>query len=662
MAIFKRPYDGFSPRQLLEHFHHRPHIRFRPQVDDEHLEKNLIDDVLDNAFTFNHERHCYPGGIDWLANPSRDIEWQILLHKCYYFVGLGLHFRRTGDIRYRDQWVCLTESWIAQVEPGFIASDVTGRRIQNWIFAFHYFVHTIPEPCIPSDFLMRFLDSLHRQLDYLRHHLTSARNHRTLELYTLFLAAVVFPEFRQAGEWLAFSVEALTENAQQDILPDGVHCELSTFYHHTVLKNFLAVKQLAVDNEIHFPAEFDLAIRRALQFSLWVHKPDGAIPSLSDGDTGCFHELLVQADKLYPDPRLRFVTTFGQSGQAPQQRSRGFAVGGYYILRSPWQSRDEHYTDGRYLIFDCGPLGAGNHGHLDLLNIEVAAHGRSLVVDPGRYTYDESGETNWRVRFRSTASHNTVQVDGKDQARYEYSPRNGKFRITGPHPVAEPREFVTTRHFDYLHGVARSHEYGAIHHRKVFFALDEYWLVCDYLEDDVEHDYCLRFHLSPEADGNIQVWTPGHGLFADSPNLLVVQTEVATRFRVDKGWFSPVYGSKHPIPVLRYDCHGRRALFQTLLFPYAQHAPRVVINPLPDGEGCSAFHCHLQRHGQVVNDYYFIAYGDKGGQWNYQDIGFRGRFGFLRLDSRGRPLHAFVLNGDRMDFAGRTMATTGEPS
>ena len=79
-------------------------------------------------------------------------------------------------------------------------------------------------------------------------------------------------------------------------------------------------------------------------------------------------------------------------------------------------------------MFDCGPLGEGNHGHLDCLSFELAAHGRSLVVDPGRYTYSEAGETNWRVHFRGTAAHNTVCVDGRNQTRYEPKPVKDKSR------------------------------------------------------------------------------------------------------------------------------------------------------------------------------------------------------------------------------------------
>ncbi len=658
--IFAQPYGNLSPSQLLEHFHHRPSIRFTPQVEAEHLQKKRVDEVLVNTFTFNHERHRLSEPIAWLNNPSRDIEWLILLHKCYYFVGLGLHYRRTGDLRYRDRWVELTESWIEQVPPGFIASDVTGRRVQNWIFAFYYFIHSHPFSCVSGDFLLRFLQSLHEQVDYLIRHLTPARNHRTLELYTIFLAAVVFPEFRDAKKWLEFSITALTENAQNDILSDGVHCELSTFYHHTVLKNFLAVKQLAVDNHIGFPPAFDRQIQKALEFSLWVHKPDGAIPSLSDGDPGSFHELLKQGYQLYGGPCLQFAVTGEHSGQPPKRRSRWFPEGGYAIVRGPWESA-ENTRDGHYLIFDCGPLGAGNHGHLDVLNIELAGCGRSLIVDPGRYTYDESGGINWRARFRGTAAHNTVEVDGKNQARYQYSPRHGKYRILGAHPEPALRTFVTTCHFDFVHGQVRSDEYPAIHHRTIFFAVWEYWLICDFLKSDLEHDYYLRFHLHPNACGKVTTKSTVQGHFSDSPNLLVVQTGTQAGFRMDEGWFSPRYGVKYPVPVLRYDLHGRQALFQTLLFPWASHPPKVSIKPLPSGrEECSAFRCRLSRAGQVIDDYFFLCHGAGEGCWQCDDIQFQGRFGFLRLDQAGCPRHAFTLAGGRLFYQHQRVSTEGE--
>ena len=66
---------------------------------------------------------------------------------------------------------------------------------------------------------------------------------------------------------------------------------------------------------------------------------------------------------------------------------------------------------------DGGPQGflsIAAHGHADALSIEVRHDGVDLLVDPGTYCYH--GEPEWRSYFRSTRAHNTIEIDGEDQA------------------------------------------------------------------------------------------------------------------------------------------------------------------------------------------------------------------------------------------------------
>ncbi|HFD12296.1 MAG TPA: alginate lyase family protein [Crenotrichaceae bacterium] len=662
--ILSPPFARLSTQQLLRHFQQRNSVRYSPLVDCEHTEKQVIDAVLNHSFCFNSESYQLGNNINWKKNPSSDIEWLILLHKCYYFVGLGIHYRQTNDPRYLHKWISLTQSWIAQTEPGFIASDVTGRRIQNWIFAFYYFVHTNPQQCISAGFLQVFLRSLHQQVNYLVDNLTAARNHRTLELFAVFLAAVVFPEFRQASRWLQFSKTELTRNVKNDFLADGVHCELSTFYHHIVLKNLLEIKRLAIANQISFDPQFDQAIKRAITFSAYVHKPDGNIPSLSDGDTGCFLDLLKRGYELFGGEKLRFITSQGRAGIAPKSRSRGFTQSGYYILRSPWQA-NQQWQDARYLVFDCGPLGAGNHGHLDLLNIEAAAFGRSLIVDPGRYTYDESGDTNWRVLFRSTAYHNTVQVDGRNQSRYEFSPRRNKFKVTGVAAEAELGCFSSNRDCDYVHGIARSHEYSAIHERKIFFAAGEYWLICDYLDDDSDqqHNYSLRFHLSADAQNSISTCVDKHSWMIETPHMHLLQTQrTSTHYSVEQGFVSPQYGVKHEAPILRFDRIANRTAFETLIYPYKNIAPRIRMKTLDQQKHShsSTLHCRIQTVDTVVNDYYFISHDKTRKFWKHGCISCDGSFCYLRFDKSGQLINVFALADSHITVNGQPIQTDGE--
>jgi hypothetical protein len=69
-----------------------------------------------------------------------------------------------------------------------------------------------------------------------------------------------------------------------------------------------------------------------------------------------------------------------------------------------------------YCFISCGPNGqngVGGHNHNDKLSFELMLNGRDIIVDPGTYVYTPYPE--WRNTFRSTAYHNTVKIDDREQ-------------------------------------------------------------------------------------------------------------------------------------------------------------------------------------------------------------------------------------------------------
>jgi uncharacterized heparinase superfamily protein len=644
-AIFRSPLGGWSPTELLAYFRQRRSVHYFPVLDESQTHRAKADEILRNRFNFNEEAYELNAGFDWTKNPSADIEWLILLHKFYYAAELGLAYDETRDERYAAKWMELTDGWIATVPMDFLPSDVAGRRIQNWISAHYYFVTLNAVPTLSPLFYTRFLNSLHEQVRHLIASLTPARNHRTLELWAIFFVAVVFPEFREADRWLEFAKQELLANAQDDILPDGVHCELSTDYHHLVLRNFLYVARLAKLNNIELPARLHAKILQALKFSLHSHKPDGTIPSLSDGDTGSFLALLKQGYELYGDKTMLYVASKGRAGQMPVCRSRAFKDGGYFTQRSGW-GEIEAFADERYLIFDCGALGAGNHGHLDLLSFEMAAYGQSLVVDPGRFTYHEpapdSGEINWRVFFRGTAAHNTVVVDGKNQTRYEFHKR--KFKIKGEAPDHELKAFVTRSGFDYLHGVARSHQYNVTHERRIVFVAGEYWVISDVLLSDDQHEYDLLFHLSHKAMGRTSVESQAETLRIDAPHLVIAQShDPNIESSLESGFVSPTYGVKHAAPVVRFTQRAANTSFHTILFPYQAERPELTIQPLEvfsEERLCSptettAFCVTIQRGERVVKDHFLFVHQRQHELHQCGNLRFQGALNYFRKTLSG---------------------------
>jgi hypothetical protein len=58
--------------------------------------------------------------------------------------------------------------------------------------------------------------------------------------------------------------------------------------------------------------------------------------------------------------------------------------------------------------------GAAGHSHAHSLHFILRNAGQAVLIDPGTYTY--VSDPVWRDRFRGTAAHNTIRVDGRDQA------------------------------------------------------------------------------------------------------------------------------------------------------------------------------------------------------------------------------------------------------
>jgi uncharacterized heparinase superfamily protein len=631
------PWDACSGEALLEHFRVRPQVRSFAVAEPEETRRERIDALLAGRFEFNGEAHALPEPLDWLRNPSSDLEWHIMLHKFYYAVGLGLAHRDSGDARYLECWIELVSSWIDQVPAGFIAADVTGRRVQNWIYAFHLFVVEAGAE-LPPEFLERFLASIDEQVRHLCASLAPERNHRTLGLYAIFLAGVVFPELRGAAHWRRFALDELVLNVERDLQEDGVQCEQSTDYHHIVLRNYLCAKRLAGLNGIAVPARMDLLIGRALDFALHACRPDGIVPAFSDADACSHRDVLEAGHVLCGRDDLLYVASAGRHGSPPGHRSAVFAQSGYVVMRSGWGER-EPYADERWLMYDCGPIGRGNHGHLDLHSFECAAFGRALVVDPGRYSYDESGEINWRRVFRGTAYHNTVTVDGLDQACYQ--PRGSRWRIDGPHPEHALRLFASREHCDVVHGVVRSHRYDAVHERCIWLVGGEYWIVTDILNAPTTHRYDLRFHLSTHAQGLCGIADDDHCTTVQSPRLLLVQASAAgTTIAIDDGFVSERYGEKASAPIVRCTRDAASTAFHTALHPFRDAPPSVTIEEVPvsdaHGRVSDAWAARIVRRGAGVltTDLCFVAGDSARGPRRFAGCSYDGTHLLLRLEER----------------------------
>jgi hypothetical protein len=572
---------------------------------------SIADNVCEGEFTFAGQTLKLGTKQNWLTTvlPGDD-EWRIDWYKFYYGLNLAHAFTVTGKSKYRQVWQQLVQSWIAQAPVGCDSSDIAARRIQNWIYAWNAFSRVRE---FGAGFENQIVARLAAEVRHLRNNLTAERNHRTFELYALLIAALALPELDHDG-LLEFAIAELHRNLLTDIRPDGVHREQSTHYHMTALRSFLGARENAVRFGLELPAGYDERLEKACEFLLHIQRPDGLIPALSDADTGNYSDLLELAAKIFKREDFLYAATAGKRGRVPAETCPSFPDGGYFIQRSDWSE------GANYLVFDCGPIGDGGHGHYDLLNIEVAANGRPLIVDPGRFTYAED-ESQWRRRFKGTAAHNTVCVDDLDQVSYQRGKPKG--------PLAQARllERFNGPGLDMLCGEIRSPAYEATHTRRIFFIAGEYWLIVDSLRGSTPHKYDLRFHLTAEALNHCTrvaggIRTPEMVLLFNCPwppvlgKHAVAGKPAATEGRpnscsfephrqpaLSHEWISPSYGIKQAAPVIGLVSTGQANMdFYTLIAPRALSAPLPRFQVLSDSDPLFAGQARIEGIGAGFNE------------------------------------------------------------
>ena len=153
-----------------------------------------------------------------------------------------------------------------------------------------------------------------------------------------------------------------------------------------------------------------------------VH-PDGTVPLVGDDDGGRLLRLdgratrdarptLATGAAMFERGDLRFLAgdaveecywLLGETGArafaattptAPAERSRGFADGGFYVMRDGWR------PDATSALVDGGPHGALNcgHAHADALALEVSAGGRPVLTDSGTFSYTGTERDAFRTR------------------------------------------------------------------------------------------------------------------------------------------------------------------------------------------------------------------------------------------------------------------------
>ena len=342
-------------------------------------------------------------------------------------------------------------------------------RLVNWMKFF-----SLNRISPPSDLLKSMMlqaTNLKKQIEY---HLQG--NHLMTNGKALWFAGVFLnvDEFRNVGRGIF-----LNELSKQ-FLPDGGHFELSPMYHSLALEDILDVINLCRasdgrEDRNALPVLEGFA-RKALRWLGAIVDEDGNIPLLNDSAHGIApnHEALK-----------RYAHSLGV--EVNRDHIEGCAIGswtgenlsGYWILKhGPFR-----------LLFDTAVLGPDyipGHAHCDMLSLLFDFEGRNIFTDSGVYEYAEGERRDYS---RGTSAHNTVVLDGLDQAELWKSFRVG--RRGRPEGFGRNAKKIWCGHTGFP-----IHKRKLNHKRKITL-LDRGFLVADSVHGPDTHRFESFFHFAP---------------------------------------------------------------------------------------------------------------------------------------------------------------------
>lgn len=544
------------------------------------------DAALNDTFTFYDQTAKVPrrpdGGLHWdYTGPNDDKEWAWALNRHFHLDWLLDAYRMTGDAKYAAAWDAHVRDWIVQnpyAEPNQNPLVWRGLetffRVRAWARGFYTLQ---AEPALTPVTRILLLSSIPGHARYLRTFHKPSTNWIAMELNGLATAGLAWPEFRDADAWVQYSVDRLTKELDAQVYPDGAQMELTASYHRVTMLNFQTFQLNLNQSGRAVPDAFAQTIDRMWDYLAYTLTPTGYSPLNNDSDLQLNGPRIAEAAKELDRPDWTFIATNGASGTRPGgPPSRAFPWAGQLVMRSGWE------TGSDWAFFDAGPAGIA-HQHADKLHLSVAARGRDVLVDAGRYTYVNNA---WRRYFVGTSSHNTLLVDGRGQA-------------TKPQRVSDPaaHQLLTAPGYDLGYGVYNA-GYGdlvglALHERMVYYKRGEYWLVLDRVESDRPRAITALWHFHPDCAVSLDELSaastdPGVGNVRLVPSKGAGWSVRLVSGQEDpeiQGWWSREYNHKTPATAAIYERSMESSdVMAWLIVPSDGPPPDAALRVKTDGD------------------------------------------------------------------------------
>jgi hypothetical protein len=616
------------------------------------------------------------------------IIWELNRHQ--HLVTLAKAWRLTHQDRYVNELVEQLSSWRSAnpypIGINWGSSLEVAFRSFSWLWVYYLLADC---PTLPADFGAELSQGLALNGRYIERYLStyfSPNTHLLGEAVALLWIGTFCPQLSSAVRWRDKGWRIVLDAAGRQVRADGMHFEQSLYYHVYALDFFFHARLAATYNGWKIPADFDRILEKMLEVLAAVSQA-GPPQDFGDDDGGrvfnprrnraehltdplAVGAVIFQRDKIKAAAALTeeavwllgedAVSILCKARHAPRDlHSKSFEASGIYLMASSQPCPQQ-------MVIDAGPQGTGRsgHGHADALSVTLSLGGRPWLVDPGTFCYISANSE--RESFRGTGAHNTLRIDGQDQAVPE-----GPFAWSSI-PKVRADQWVAGSTFSLFAGSHTGYcrlPDPVVHRRLIFHLRGGFWLVRDVAEAKDFHQLELNWHFASDLtvfpSGNTFIVAP-----SQRPQAVTDQLRLALLPQEDAGWaseltsgeFSPAYGRKEPASVVRLSANVKLpADFATMIVPMfsASDKPGGFISLSQEESLKDNGSVHGFRYDDKTKTHYVIFADERKpwslGEWN-SDAGFL----YYRLENR-RLVHLILCGVSFAKWQGKEVLTHSVP-